>query len=1014
MSQGVARIVEARMNIYVKPHNEYAKHLLEIARKWQKKWSEKHVFEADPEPGKHKFFLTAAFPYPNGPSHMGHARVYSITDAYARFKRMQGYNVLFPLGFHYTGTPVLTMAEKVAQGDEKLLKLFRKVYGVPEDIIPKLTDPLTMARYFHEISKMSLSETGFSIDWRREFTTIDPQFKAFIRWQFEKLRQKGFLVKGTHPVGWCPVHNMPVGMHDTKDDKEPEIGEWTLLFFTDEEGIIYPAATLRPETVFGVTNMWINPDADYVKAVIDGRTWVISERAAFKLKFQKKRVEIVEKFKGEKVLGKRVRNPVTGEKVVFLPASFVDPDTGTGIVMSVPAHAPYDYAAIRDLDEDVLRKYNVRRDELEPRPLIRVKGYGDLPAVEVVEKMGIRSQEDREKLEEATKEVYGAEFKYGIMREDIVGYVAQDLGEPARSYLKGVVKAWIAGRPVSEAREHVAKWLREAGFADIMYELMNKPVYCRCGAEIVVKVLEDQWFLDYGKPEWKELARKAFSKMRIVPPEYTSDFKYTIEWVQRRACARTRGLGTELPWSPGWIIESLSDSTIYMAYYTVSHKIKEYGLRAEQLTYEFWDYVLLGKGDVKEVSKNTGVPVKVLEELRREFDYWYPLDSRHSGKDLIPNHLTFFIYNHAAIFPEEKWPRQIVVNGWVLLRGHKMSKSLGNVIPLRIMNHLYGPDVVRAAVLLAAEVGQDADFTDELAESVLDHLRRFEENIMRLHEIVKKHYKGDRREELRKIDKWILSRLQRNIERITQSFEDVKLREAANTILYIIDKDVRRYLDRVSGELGDEKRSATVAWVIDKIVDTWIRLIAPITPHLAEELWEKTGREGFVSTAKWPSVEKEYIDMDAEVSEYYLDRVIEDVREIARVTGKKTINRVVFYVSGQGNYTLLRKAIEMVEAGKPLKEFIREILPLVRDKKRIAKTAKRYYDLASQIPPYIRDYILKNTLDEREVISESIDYIKRTLNAVKVEVYGADDPEAPDYGGKKSQAMPLKPAIYIE
>ena len=1014
MSQGVGRIVEVRMNIYVKPHNEYAKHLIEIAKKWQKKWAEEKIFNADPDPEKPKFFLTAAFPYPNGPSHMGHARVYSITDAYARFKRMKGYNVLFPLGFHYTGTPVLTMAEKVAQGDEKLLKLFRNVYGVPEDIIPKLTDPLTMARYFHEISKLSLNETGFSIDWRREFTTIDPEFKSFIRWQFEKLRQKGFLIKGTHPVGWCPVHNMPVGMHDTKDDKEPEIGEWTLLFFTDEEGVIYPAATLRPETVFGVTNMWINPEVDYVKIIIDGKIWVVSERAAFKLRFQKKKIEVIEKFKGEKVLGKRVRNPVTGEKVAFLPARFVDPDTGTGIVMSVPAHAPYDYAALRDLNEELLRKYGVKREELEPRPLIRVKGYGELPAIEVVEKRGIKSQEERDKLEEATKEVYGAEYKYGVMREDIVGYVAQDLEEPARSYIKGIVKTWIAGKPVSVARDNVAKWLRESGFADIMYEIMNKPVYCRCGAEIVVKVLEDQWFLDYGKEEWKELARKALSMMRIVPPEYTGDFRYTIEWVQRRACARTRGLGTELPWSPGWIIESLSDSTIYMAYYTVSHKIKEYGLRAEQLTYEFWDYVLLGKGEVKEVSKNTGVPVKILEELRREFDYWYPLDSRHSGKDLIPNHLTFFIYNHTAIFPEEKWPRQIVVNGWVLLRGHKMSKSLGNVIPLRIMNYLYGPDVVRTAVLLAAEVGQDADFTDELAESVLDHLRRFEETIIKLHRIVEQYFNEKAKIELKRIDKWILSRLQRNIEHITRSFEDVKLREATNTILYIIDKDVKRYLDRISDELGSKERSATIAWVIDKIIDTWIRLIAPIAPHLAEELWERTGRKGFVSIAKWPLVEKEYIDIDAEVSEYYLDKIIADVREIIRVTGKTSANRVVFYVSSSDDYALLRKAIEMVESSRPLKEFIREILPVAKGKKNIAKIAKRYYDLASQIPPYIREYIVDKILNEKEIIEEASRYISRILNIDRIEVYEASDPDAPNYGGKKNLAMPLKPAIYIE
>ena len=1006
-------IVEPRMNIYVKPHNEFAKYLIDIALKWQKKWAEDKIFEADPKPGKPKFFLTAAFPYPNGPSHMGHARTYTVTDVYARFKRMQGYNVLFPMGFHYTGTPVLAMAEAIASGDKKLLDLFKRVYGIPDDIIPKLSNPLTMAKYFHMISKISLIETGYSIDWRREFTTIDPQFKAFIRWQFEKLRQKGYLIKGTHPVGWCPKHNMPVGMHDTKDDVEPEIGEWTLIFFEDDKGVIYPAATLRPETVFGVTNVWVNPNADYVKIKVDGNIWITSSCAAYKLKFQKRHVEVVEKIPGEKLLGKRLRNPVTGEKVAILPATFVDPDTGTGIVMSVPAHAPYDYAAILNLTDDVLRKYNVGREELKPRPLIRVKGYGELPAVEVVEKMGIKSQEEHEKLDEATKEVYGAEFKYGVMREDIVKYVAKDLPDNVRRYVIGTVKTWIAGRPVSEARDNVAKWLKESGYADTMYEIMNKPVYCRCGTEIVVKILEDQWFIDYGNPEWKEYARKALEKMRIVPSEYRSDFKYTIEWVQRRACARTRGLGTELPWAPGWVIESLSDSTIYMAYYTVSHKIKKYKLRAEQLTYEFWDYVMLGKGDVKEVSRRTGIPVEVLEDLREEFNYWYPLDSRHSAKDLIPNHLTFFIYNHTAIFPEDKWPRQIAVNGWLLIRGHKMSKSLGNVIPLRIMNYLYGPDTVRATVILSSEVGQDADFTDELVESVLERLRKFKDTILELHSVASSVKVNENSIELRRPDKWILSRMQRHISSITEAMENLRFRDAANTAIYIIDKDVRRYVERIKEELNDPVRRNTIAWILSYIINVWIRLVAPVIPHLAEELWYTIGKEGYVSLAEWPKVINKYIDIDVEAEEEYVDRVIGDVREILKVTKAKP-TRIVLYVADEQDYEILRDAIRAVEENKPLKEFMKTTLAKVKDKKRFAKTAKRLYDLAAEIPPHIRRHLLGKTIDEFSVLTESKSYIAQVIGVKDVIVYRSNDPNAPDMGGKKKLAMPFKPAIYIE
>ncbi|HDI02418.1 MAG TPA: leucine--tRNA ligase, partial [Ignisphaera sp.] len=291
---------------------------------------EHRLFEANPDPKKPKFFLTAAFPYPNGPVHMGHARTYTIPDVLARFKRMQGYNVLFPMGFHYTGTPIIAIADAIARGEKSWINLFVNVFGVPKEELEKFKEPLYMARYFHEVSKISMIDAGYSIDWRREFATIDPQFSKFIHWQFQKLKEKGFIVQGTHPVGWCPRDKMPVSMHDTKDDVEPEIGDFVLLYFKDKDGVIYPAATLRPETVFGAINVWVNPNATYVKAKVDNRIWVISENTAYRLTFQLRKVEIIEKFKGEKLLGLRLRNPVTGEYVPVLPATFVDPKIGTG------------------------------------------------------------------------------------------------------------------------------------------------------------------------------------------------------------------------------------------------------------------------------------------------------------------------------------------------------------------------------------------------------------------------------------------------------------------------------------------------------------------------------------------------------------------------------------------------------------------------------------------------------------------------------------------------------------
>ncbi|WP_048192189.1 leucine--tRNA ligase [Pyrolobus fumarii] len=990
--------------------NEFAELLVKIADKWRARWEEAKVFEADPNPEKPKFFVTAAFPYPNSPQHIGHGRTYTIADVYARYKRLRGFNVLFPMGFHYTGTPIITMAEAIAEGDKELIDIMVNVYGVPKEDLEKLKDPLQLARYFHEDIKAGMKEMGYSIDWRREFTTVDPEFKKFVVWQFERLRSKGLLTRGTHPVGWCPKHEMPVGMHDTKNDVEPEIGEFTLIKFIDDEGRVYPAATLRPETVFGVTNVWVNPRAEYVEVDVDGERWVVSKRAAFKLRYQRRRVEVIRELKGEELLGKRLLNPATGRKVPILPATFVDPDTATGIVMSVPAHAPFDYAALRDLLEseqgrELLEKLGVDSSELEPIPVISVRGYKEVPAKQIVEDMGITSQEQRKLLEEATKKLYSDEYHHGVMRSDIIGLALRHLPEEYRRYAIAAVKAWIAEKPVPEAREATKKWLEAIGYADIMYEVMNKPVYCRCGTEIVVKVLEDQWFINYGDPEWKKLAREALARMRIVPPEMREEFEKTIDWLHERACARTRGLGTELPWAKGWIIESLSDSTIYMAFYTVIHKIRKYGLQPEQLTVNFWDYVLLGSGDPKKVSKETGIPVEVLKELREEFEYWYPLDSRHSARDLVPNHLTFFIFNHAAIFPREKWPRQIVVNGLVLLAGKKMSKSLRNIIPLRKAIRVYSPDVMRASLIVGAELLQDVNFTHGLAMSVLGRLQR-------IYDIAKSVVSLERRrpEQLTLADRWLLSRLQYHKERVTNAYENLRLREAGIILLYEMVEDVNRYLE-VRGTTPE------AAWVLRKYLTEWIVMLSPITPFIAEELWQMLGGEGFVSTAKWPKIEEELRDPQAELAFQYVRRLVDDARDILRVLkSKPRVMKIV--IVPREEWSLLKKAVTAASERKPQREFIQEVLAEVDDpklRKEVAMKARKLYEFAMSLDDYTRRLIAEaEALDEKHVIEELVGVIQKAVGVEKIEVMETVEAEGKVPPAKIKAALPMRPAIVFE
>jgi len=240
-----------------------------------------------------------------------------------------------------------------------------------------------------------MKSIGFSIDWRRKFTTTDPHYKKFITWQFNLMGEKNRVVKGAHPVRWCPNDENPVEDHDILRGEDATIIDYTLIKFK-LDGDILPCATLRPETVFGVTNLWVNPGILHVRIKANGETWIVSKEAYEKLRFTDKKVELTGEVRGDELIGKKVKNPVTGSTVLILPASFVSPENGSGIVMSVPAHAPYDYLALRDLKGANLTKYGIT-DDVSLLPLIsliRVPEYGTYPAVDVVNELKVKDQND--------------------------------------------------------------------------------------------------------------------------------------------------------------------------------------------------------------------------------------------------------------------------------------------------------------------------------------------------------------------------------------------------------------------------------------------------------------------------------------------------------------------------------------------------------------------------------------------------------------------------------------------
>ncbi|KAH8019655.1 hypothetical protein HPB51_020466 [Rhipicephalus microplus] len=210
-------------------------------------------------------------------------------------------------------------------------------------------------------------------------------------------------------------------------------------------------------------------------------------------------------------------------------------------------------------------------------------------------------------------------------------------------------------------------------------------------------------------PRWRHTLRK-FARTFSTP------------WT---GSARTYGLGTKLPWDESWLLESLSDSTIYMAYYTVAHYLQggdlvggsacpPYFIKPEDMMPEAWDYVFLNVASKTKLQKKDA-----LNAMKKELEFWYPMNLRCSGKDLIPNHLSYCIFNHCAMWPEnpEKWVLGMRANGHLLLNSEKMFKSTGNFLTLADALDKFSADGMRLALADAGDVIEDANFVGTMANA---------------------------------------------------------------------------------------------------------------------------------------------------------------------------------------------------------------------------------------------------------------------------------------------------------
>ncbi|MBY9014321.1 MAG: leucine--tRNA ligase [Candidatus Lokiarchaeota archaeon] len=956
----------------------------QIEKKWQDKWEQAKIFEANPNPDRKKIFITSPYPYASGPSHIGHGRSFVNGDVFARYYRAKGYNVLYPMAFHITGTPVLAISSSIERNDKETIERMEEYVSLHttdreqvKKIVESFVEPWNIVNYFSNTYKIDFKALGMSLDWRREFTTGDKLYNKLIEWQYHKLFEQGYLEKGEYPILFCPQCENAVGEDDISsgDELNLEINEYTCVKFPFEDAYLVPS-TLRPETIYGATNLWINPTGIYVYAKLNGDTWVISEEATLLLKNQNKDVEILEKLKGVDLIGRKVKSIDGTRDLLILPGEFVDTTVATGVVYSVPAHAPYDYIALLDLQKNdaTIKEFKLNSEEIkkiEPIQIIDLLDFEDFPAKVFCEKFNVHTQTDFEKLDKATSENYKVEYYNGVLNDKCGKY-------------KGI--------KVNEAVIKVIDNLIENEKADKIFLPITKDLRCKCGKEISVSILSDQWFLNFNAGDWKQKASKCLNNMKIVPNKYRMNFENIFNWLEKRPCARKRGLGTQLPFDKKWIIESLSDSTIYMSFYTIIHLIKKNDLKPEQLIPAFFDYVLLNIGDIRSLSNHTKIEVTLLKQMQKEFCYWYPVDHRHTAIMHISNHLSFYIFHHVAIFPEEHWPKIVSLIEPVIIEGQKMGKSKGNVISIANIKANYSADLFRFYISHSADFGISVDWREKQLQIVKNHIMRFynfiSENTIKLSKI-----EGKVDNLNTKYANIIISKCTKKFVEAEIALKDLNIRKYLQLSFYEvfnIIQDFNRYCEDANDVLE----------VYKIIFPNWVKILSLTMPHLCEELWEMMGNTDFLSKVIWDDFNKAYINNDIESEFNYISDVITDILNIKKIVSSSDLSKTYLYTAPSWKYEVVKIIISKEGNFKKIIEECKQIPDFMKNSKLIPF-------VKNQIKNRIWEKILAN-LKEQELLEEYKGYIEKRINS-NIIINSDYDPKK-----RSTKALPNKPAIYLE
>ena len=729
-----------------------------IERKWQQRWDEDRSFAATDDYTKPKYYALVEFPYPSGQGlHVGHPRSYTALDIVARKRRMQGYNVLYPMGWDAFGLP----AEN---------------YAIKNHVHPAEFTQKNIAHF-----KAQLRSLGLSFDWDREIDTTDPAYYKWTQWIFLQLYKHGLAYKTTMPVNWCTSCKCVLANEEVVEGVcercgapvvRKEKSQWMLkitayaqklidgldtvdfidrvktqqrnwigrstgaeVTFKATTGDDIVVFTTRPDTLFGATYMVISPEHRFVKEWKDRLSnWdevaAYVEEAGKKSDFERTELSADKEKTGVMLQGVAAVNPVNGREIPIFISDYVLASYGTGAIMAVPAHDTRDWAFAKKFGCEI----------------IEVVSGG----------------------EDVQKEAFTAKDETGIM----------------------VNSDFLNGMTVKDAIPAITKWLEEKGIGheQVNFKLRDwvfsrqrywgEPipmVWCdKCGW---VPLPEDQLPLLLPEVESYEPTDNGESPIAKM-----------TDWVSTTCPCCGAPAKRETDTMPQW-----AGSSWYFLRYMDPHN-------TEALA------------------------------SKEALDYWGQVDWYNGGMEHTTLHLLYsrfwhkFLYDIGVVPTKEPY-RKRTSHGMILGEGgEKMSKSRGNVVNPNDIVAAYGADTLRLYTMFIGDFEQAAVWSDQavkgckrfldkvwnLAESCSDSLEYTKENEAGIHKTIKK---------------------------VADDIEAMKFNTAIAAMMTLVGDFQKNGCSK-----GDMK--------------TLITLLSPFAPHIAEELWELLGGEGFVCQQGWPAYDE--------------------------------------------------------------------------------------------------------------------------------------------------------------